>query len=232
VGQDTTLTRERVDRLRSATRQPPRPTGIIATTRERADLLRSATRQPPHPTTRINICYWYVKPLSHTRGQLRWLRAPSSSSSPGPVSPWRPPVELPPAGRRESRADPRPPRCPGPAPGRPGGSTPPRRPDRSALPCIFRHVRRQAAGSTPTASTCSGGRSGCAVGGVAWGRPGRSPARPAGRAARGRPEPPRARSHVSHRRGRHGPGRGLPRAVAEGVRTSGADVLEGRRPRW
>ena len=43
------------------------------------------------------------------------------------------------------------------------------------------------------------------------GAPPRAPGRP------GRGIPP-----SSHRRGRHGPGKGLPRAVAEGVRTSGA----------
>ena len=170
-------TRERADLLRSAARQPPRPTGIIATTRERADLLRSATRQPPHPASNRKICHWPAKPLSPARSRLRWLRAPSSSSSPGPVSPWRPPVELTRAGRRECRADPRPPLT--------AGAVPPAWPSRTAQEP--RH-------------------------GLRCGRDD------------GSPRPPR-------RRGRPGPGRGLPRAVAEGARTSGAEALEGRRPR-
>ena len=44
--------------------------------------------------------------------------------------------------------------------------------------------------------------------------------------------PPRAIARPSRRPGRQGPGRGLPQAVAWGLRTSGADALEGRRPRW
>ena len=96
VGQDTTLTRGRVDLLRSATRQPPRPT-----TRMTYMLLAC---QAPLP---------YAGPVAVVAGPFVVVaRASLSVASP---------VALPPAGRRECRADPRPPRrprppgaCPGP----------------------------------------------------------------------------------------------------------------------
>jgi hypothetical protein len=61
------------------------------------------------------------------------------------VPPWSCPR---PAGGKPGRSPP--PTLPRACPGPPRGSPPSRRPDRSVLPCIFRHLRRQAAGSTPT----------------------------------------------------------------------------------
>ena len=124
-------------------------------------------------------------------------RASLSVASPRGVAPGRPggmPGQSPPPhaarGRQGlPRAVGATARVPGgaPAPRSPsgGGDGRRRRPDRSALPCIFRHLKRQAVGSTPTDSTCSGGCSGCAVRVVALGRPGRSTPHVGG-AARGR----------------------------------------------
>ncbi len=68
-------------------------------------------------------------------------RASLSVASPRGVAPGRP-EGMP--GRSP------PPTLPGACPGPPRGSPPPRRPDRSVLPCIFRHLRRQATEIAPT----------------------------------------------------------------------------------